>query len=128
MGFSIFDLTLVEWVQASLTVSLVIISFICGSIIMSRYRKYQVRALLFVGLTWIGIMSPYWGYVVNFFYIMIVQESLPEATILLIAMCIFATFHVTWMWAFTEFFFNCNAAEDFARSCSDTADTANANL
>lgn len=50
-------------------------------------------------------MTPYWGYTLNFFAIIFNIGSIPDALIIFLSSAFVGFVHITWMFAFSDFFF-----------------------
>ncbi|HEY0090460.1 MAG TPA: hypothetical protein VGB37_16540, partial [Candidatus Lokiarchaeia archaeon] len=99
------ELTPLETLQGVLTLTFVLISFILGFIIILRYIKYKVRQLLLVGITWIGIISPYWPDAISFVMIITTGTQLDELIYFFLANALIPLVHIIWMMAFTDFLY-----------------------
>jgi hypothetical protein len=102
MAFGIFDLTPLEWVHAVLIGLFVVTSMILGLLIIARYFKYKKRVFLFVGLTWFGSVSTYWGYMFNIAHIFFLFDEIPILWMLFFSTGTLAAVHVTWAISFTD--------------------------
>ena len=59
-------LTTLENLQGALTLVAVLVSIVLGLSIISKYFKFKDKNLIFVGITWIGMFSPYWGDAISY--------------------------------------------------------------
>jgi len=95
-------LTNVEIINGTLSFIFVIISTIVGILIISRYPKSKQRTFLFVGLTWIGITSPYWGVSASFLSGILIGKPITLQLYLLFSISLLPIFFFCWMVAFTD--------------------------
>ncbi len=101
-------LTDLEFLQGALTLATVIVSVILGFSIMVRYKKGHMRELIFVGATWILLVSGYWPDAVNFILSITSNTLLPETVYLILATAFYAPIHVLWMRVITELLYKDN--------------------
>jgi len=99
---TIIEFTPLELLQGSLTLGFVVISTFLGLLIMIKYRKIKLKVLLFVGISWILLMSPYWPDAINFIMGLSIGELLNHQTYFFLANGLIPIVHVTWLFAFTE--------------------------
>ncbi|MFO8018796.1 MAG: hypothetical protein R6U96_09185 [Promethearchaeia archaeon] len=78
------------------------ISITVGVIIISKYFEYKKRILLLVGLTWIGISSPWWPSTVSIIKILLINEGLTLQLFLFLGNFFLPVAPIVWMYAFTE--------------------------
>ena len=64
-------LGLEEYVQGSLTLAFCAVSIILGSLMIYKYIKYKDKQLLFVGISWILLITPWWPDSISFVLILI---------------------------------------------------------
>ena len=55
---------------------IIIMAILIGLIIVSKYFEHKNITLLLVGLTWIGISSPWWPSTVSFLVILITNRGI----------------------------------------------------
>ena len=60
-----------EYVQGSLTFAFCAVSIILGSLMIYKYFKYKDKQLLFVGISWILLITPWWPDSISFVLILI---------------------------------------------------------
>ena len=95
-------LTTVEIINGTLSLIFVIISAIVGILIILKYPKSKQRTFLFVGLTWIGITSPYWGVSTSLLVGLATGKPITLQLYLLLAITLLPLFFFFWMVAFTD--------------------------
>ncbi|MGV9171571.1 MAG: hypothetical protein ACOC44_08760 [Promethearchaeia archaeon] len=78
------------------------ISIIVGAKIISKYVEYKNRNLLFVGLTWIGISTPWWPSTVSLIKMLLTSEGLSFQTFLFLGNFFLPLAPIFWMYAFTQ--------------------------
>lgn len=83
----------------------VILSLILGIFIIIRYFEHKKTELLFVGLTWIGIASMFWGYAFNYLTTQFLGFNFDEHLYFFFSTGTIAVIHITWMIPFTEFLY-----------------------
>lgn len=99
------QLTAFEIFYGSFTLASVIISTILGLFITLKYVKYKQLELLLVGITWILLASPYWSDAIQFLTVMIFNIEINTPLYFFLANAFIAPIHITWVYAFTNFFF-----------------------
>lgn len=77
-------LSLEEFLQGSLALIFIIISFIVGIKLLIKFFKHKQNALLLAGLTWIFIVSSWFNTGFNFLYVIITGASMTDQTYLLV--------------------------------------------
>jgi len=83
----------------------VILSLVLGIFIIIKYFEHKKTELLFVGLTWIGIASMFWGYAFNYLTTQFLGFNFDEHLYFFFATGTIAMIHITWMIPFTEFLY-----------------------
>ena len=101
----ILQLTNFEFFYGFLTFLSVIISFILGIIIMLKFRKFKKVEFILVGLTWIFVVSPYWGDAINFITITFFEYQISSELYYFIANIFIAPIHVVWILALSKLMF-----------------------
>ncbi|MHA1805672.1 MAG: hypothetical protein ACTSU4_14245 [Promethearchaeota archaeon] len=102
-------LTIAEILQGSLNLVFVIISFIVGLTILSKYRIYKKRDYILIGLTWMGICTP-WLHgaitIIVYFFNPLVIESESFITMrFIIAYTSIPIIVLLWFIVFTDFLY-----------------------
>jgi hypothetical protein len=95
-------LTDVEIINGTLSLIFVIISFIVGVLIISKYPKSKNRTFIFVGLTWIGITSAFWGPSASYLSGLFTGEPISLQLYLLFSILLLPGFFFCWVVAFTD--------------------------
>jgi hypothetical protein len=80
----------------------VTISTIIGLIISSKYLKYKQRTLLLVGITWIGLFSPWWPSSISFLLTIMTGNGLSPISYFFIGNFVAPLILTIWIMAFTE--------------------------
>ncbi len=78
------ELTLEEFLQGSLALIFIVISFIVGIKLLMKYFTHKQNTLLFAGLSWIFIVSPWFNTGFNFIYVIIAGVSMSDQIYLLL--------------------------------------------
>jgi len=77
-------LSQIEMLNGILSVIVILISIIIGLTIISKYFKYKQTTLIYVGLTWIGIFTPWLSSSISFLLVLTTNEGLsPESYFLI---------------------------------------------
>ncbi|MGV9172608.1 MAG: hypothetical protein ACOC35_08575, partial [Promethearchaeia archaeon] len=98
-------LSTLEILQGFFTLVFVVISFILGITIMAKYRKFKRSQLIFVGITWIFLVSPYWPDAISFLLIIFTGTQLDKGIYFFIANAFIAPLHITWIAVITDFLY-----------------------
>ena len=98
-------LTPLEMFNGTLSLLCVSISTLVGLIIISKYPKYKQKNLIFVGISWIGIFSPWWPSSISFLVALITGTGLTPTLYFLIGFIVSPVVLIIWMWAFTDLAF-----------------------
>ncbi|MHA1149966.1 MAG: hypothetical protein ACTSR8_17145 [Promethearchaeota archaeon] len=93
---------LVEFVNGLFSLLFVSISILIGSIIILKYFEYKNSTLMLVGLTWIGICSPWWPSTVSFLVILITGEGISLQLFLFLGNFFIPIALLFWIIAFTN--------------------------
>jgi len=96
-------LTLVDYVNGSLSLVFVIISVYIGIILILKYKKYQEITLLYVGITWIIMCEPWWPHSVSFIVSLITEGGLDIRTFYFLAVTFIPIGLLAWLKASLEF-------------------------
>ncbi|MBD3339362.1 MAG: hypothetical protein GF353_09650 [Candidatus Lokiarchaeota archaeon] len=99
------QLTPFEFISGLFGLIIVSISLIVGLKIASIYRKYKLKAFIFVGLTWIGIVSPWYSSAAAFISILITGKGLSPELYFFLGMAILPFVGLIWFFAFFEFLY-----------------------
>jgi len=83
----------------------VAISLIIGGKMIATYLKTRERLLLLVGLTWIGIVSPWYPAVISFFVAFFNDVGILPEAYYIIGNISAPAILIIWIFAFTEFFY-----------------------
>ncbi|MHA1914648.1 MAG: hypothetical protein ACW986_07130 [Promethearchaeota archaeon] len=93
---------LVDVLHGSFSLIFVIISFIIGVTILSKYFKQKNRLLILVGLTWIGLSFPWLPDSVSFLMNLFVQQSLSTELYFILGNVLLPVPLIAWMLAYTD--------------------------
>ncbi|MFX1497527.1 MAG: hypothetical protein ACFFBH_08375 [Promethearchaeota archaeon] len=93
-----------EILQGSLTLAFALISFILGILILQKYFKLRDKNLLYIGITWIFLISPWWPDAISFLLLIFSGGiiNLPDPIYFFIANALIAPIFYTWAKAFTN--------------------------
>ncbi|TFG04499.1 MAG: hypothetical protein EU539_10690, partial [Promethearchaeota archaeon] len=72
------QLDLENFLQGSIALTFIIISFIVGINLLIKYKEHGQKQLLFAGLTWIFLVSPWFNTGFNFLYVIITGRSMDD--------------------------------------------------
>ena len=95
-------LTPLEILNGTFSLIFVIISLIVGLFIASKYFQVKNRTLLLVGITWIGLTTPWLPSTVSFIFYLITTTSLSPAVYFTIGNIASPLILVIWILAFTD--------------------------
>jgi hypothetical protein len=95
-------LSLTEILKGYSNLVFVIIAFIVGIKLIIKYPKYKDINFLHVGLTWMGIVSPYLATTISFLYTSITGQLISIVIYLIINITFFPISLFLWMMAFTN--------------------------
>jgi hypothetical protein len=96
------ELTTIEIFQAIFTLIFVIISFIVGFLLISKYFKYKIKDLFLVGLTWMGMTTPWLSGTISFPLMIFFGTSLSIEVRFIIGIAIIPIVLVIWLMVFTD--------------------------
>ena len=96
------ELSLIEYLQGMFSLLFVSVFLIVGTIILLKYFKLKRQDFLFVGIAWIGIVSPWWGDAINMLLILFFDTILEEMVYLIIVVAIAPIPLMCWLIAFTD--------------------------
>ncbi len=100
------SLTPIDTVNGIFSICFVIISFLVGIIILSRYFKYKERIYFLVGLTWIFISEPWWPSSISFLVALGNGIGIPSEVYFLVGNIFVPLAIILWLLAFTEFLYS----------------------
>ncbi|MFO8017428.1 MAG: hypothetical protein R6U96_02235 [Promethearchaeia archaeon] len=92
----------VDYLNGFSSLAFVIVSFLVGLKILSKYFKYRQRSFLFVGITWIGISEPWIPSTLSFLSNLIFNTPLGLDLYVIIGNVLTPVSLVAWMIAFTD--------------------------
>jgi len=92
----------VDYLQGSFSLIFVIISLIIGFSILSKYFQYKSRLYILVGLSWIGIATPWFPDSISFIMNIIFQESLAIDWYFIIGNVTMPIALLVWLIAYTD--------------------------
>ncbi len=84
----------------------VIITNVVGMIIASKYFKLKQREFLLVGISWMGICSPWWPSSISFLLVLISGRGLSTQMYFLIGNSLIPIFILIWLTAFNKLRYN----------------------
>ena len=96
------ELTVEEFLQGSLALIFIIISFIVGIKLLMKYNTHKQNTLLFAGLSWILIVSPWFNTGFNFLYVVLTGNSMSDQIYLLIGYSWVPLPLVFWLIVYTD--------------------------
>ncbi|TFG08489.1 MAG: hypothetical protein EU539_02055 [Promethearchaeota archaeon] len=92
----------IDILNGTFSIVCVVISTIVGIIIASRFFKYKQRTLLLVGITWIGLFSPWWPSSIAFILALFTGRGLGAQEYILIGNIVAPVMLLIWIIAFTD--------------------------
>lgn len=95
-------LTTLEIISGISSLIFVLISTYVGLRIAKKYFDTNQKEFLFVGISWIGIVSPWWPSSVAFLTALITEKGISDVSYFLIGNLFIPLFMVCWLAAFTE--------------------------
>jgi hypothetical protein len=93
---------LTEILQGSFSLTFVIISIIIGVKILIKYFEYKSNQFLLVGLTWIGLSTPWWPDSINLILVLTTNSILSIEANFIIGTSTMPFFLLIWLKAFTD--------------------------
>ncbi len=96
------ELTIFEFVSGLSSLIFSIISVILGLTIMSKYRKYKQKTLLYIGFTLIGLVEPWWASAGGFISVLVNGKGLPPQIHFLLGNILIPLTIFLWLAAMTE--------------------------
>jgi len=98
------ELTLLEILTGLFNLIFVIISSIVGLKILSKYAEYEKNYYIYVGITWIGISTP-WLHGALAFVLLFFNIILDETIRFIIGYAFIPIITVLWLFVFTDFMY-----------------------
>ena len=92
----------VDVLHGSFSLIFVIISFIIGFTILSKYSKQKNRLLILVGLTWVGLSFPWLPDSISFLMSLFAQRTLSVEWYFIIGNVFIPIALIPWMMAYTD--------------------------
>jgi len=92
----------IEIFAAWFSLIFVVISWILAGFIISKYYKYKVKQLLYVGIAWIGIAMPWTSDAISVILIFTIGEPLNKYAKVTIELLFLPVALVFWLIAFTD--------------------------
>ncbi|MFX1239230.1 MAG: hypothetical protein ACFE8P_16140 [Promethearchaeota archaeon] len=96
------ELTLAEFLTGLFSLIFIIISIFIGLIITRKYTEHKKIEYLLVGITWIGIVFPWFPSAITFLLVIFTDILLSPETRFILGFGFLPTFLVIWLAAFTE--------------------------
>ncbi|MFX0012656.1 MAG: hypothetical protein ACFE9R_20260 [Candidatus Hermodarchaeota archaeon] len=93
---------IVDILQGILSLVYVVISFIIGLVIISKYGKFKNRLYLLVGLCWVSLSTLWLPEAVSFIMSVFIQHTLAVEWHLIIGNIFFPIAIISWIFAFTD--------------------------
>ncbi|MBY8987207.1 MAG: hypothetical protein KGD61_02045 [Candidatus Lokiarchaeota archaeon] len=93
---------IVDILQGSLSLIFVLISFIIGFTIISKYGKYKNRLYILVGLCWLMLSTLWLPEAVSFLMSLIIQQTLNREWYFIIGNVFFPVALICWVIAYTD--------------------------
>ncbi len=94
-----------EILNGSFSLIFVLISMIVGITIASKYRQFRNVTYLLIGITWIGLTTPWLPSTVSFLKYLITTTGIDSVTYFAIGNIASPLILVIWIYSFTEFKF-----------------------
>lgn len=94
---------LTEILQGSFSLTFVIISIIIGVKILIKYFEHKSNQFLLVGITWIGLSTPWWPDSINLILVLTTNSILSIEANFIIGTSAMPFFLLVWLKAFTDF-------------------------
>jgi hypothetical protein len=83
----------------------VIVAFLVGIIIISKYFKFDDKNFLYIGILWIGIYHPWWSSSLSFLLVLFLDFKLSLELYFLFALSLIPIILPIWFLAFTDMVF-----------------------
>lgn len=88
-----------------LSLIFIIISIFVGLLFFFKYRKYRIKDLIFVGITWIIMSEPWWGHTISLFVAFSTGEGLNIQIIYFISTTFVPIGLVSWIAVYIDFLY-----------------------
>ncbi len=99
-------LSTLENVQGWFTLIFVVISVILGIVISLKYFSTKNKQMILIGLTWIGLVSPYFADTISFIVINFFGGSaLPDVPYFFLSNFFLPFVHITWLYFIADFLY-----------------------
>ncbi|MHA1328354.1 MAG: hypothetical protein ACTSRH_13715 [Promethearchaeota archaeon] len=72
------SISMEDHLQGSFSLIFVIVAILIGIRLILRYFQYKEKAFLYAGLTWIGMVSPWFNTAFNYLYVLISGNSMGD--------------------------------------------------
>ncbi len=99
------ELSTVEFISGLFSIIIVIISIIVGLKIASKYFEYRQKTFVLVGVTWIGVVTPWYPSSVSFILVLTTGAPLNPELYFILGISLLPFFMIVWLTAFTEFLY-----------------------
>ncbi|TXT59200.1 MAG: conserved membrane protein of unknown function [Promethearchaeota archaeon] len=99
MLYQIDYLVLLNGIFSILYVS---ISVFIGFLMILKYKKYGEKLLLLVGITWIGLVEPWYPSIISFIFYLLTGEGISLELYLIIGNVGAPLTLIAWIYAFTD--------------------------
>ena len=96
------ELTTAEFLTGLFSLIFIIVSIIIGLKIAQKYSESKKREYLLVGITWIGIVFPYFPSAITFLLVLFTNILLSTEVRFMLGFGFLPTFLVIWLIAFTD--------------------------
>ena len=98
------NLTEIELINGVFSIFFAIISIVVGAKIVSKHFKYKEKTFLFVGLTWIGLVSMWYASSISVIMILSTGKGISDKLYMFIGNGLLSVTAFIWMIAFTKLF------------------------
>ncbi|MBD3339741.1 MAG: hypothetical protein GF353_11570 [Candidatus Lokiarchaeota archaeon] len=95
-------LNALQFLQGSLALTFVLISMFVGIKLLLKYAKFKQKTLLYAGITWIFIVSPWFNTAINFIYVLVSGNSVSVQLYLLLGYIWVPLPLISWIILFTD--------------------------
>jgi hypothetical protein len=99
-------LSILDYLNGLFSLLLVLISVIVAIQILSKYFRYKEKAFIYVGLTWIGVITPWFPSSIGFIYYLITLQPLPDIIYILLGLLVIPVMMIVWIYGFTNYLIN----------------------
>ncbi|MFX1398175.1 MAG: hypothetical protein ACFFAS_14165 [Promethearchaeota archaeon] len=83
--------------EGILNIIYIVVTTITGLLIASKYLKYKENVFLYVGLSTIGLSSPWWPATASFVSILLTQQKLTEIPYFILGISLAPIFAMLWL-------------------------------